>query len=121
LDLLIDQGSSGVRNIISRLTGFLNILRSHNHILVLWIIFGKWKTQKQPLDAKMETYLMREFEELEGIVENYVADSSTVLDDKDDEDILLSKPLQASALPSTDVYQEVRGQSWCGCLCEHSI
>jgi hypothetical protein len=54
---------------------------------------------------------MREFEELEGIVEQYVEEtSSTVVDDKDDEDVLLSKPLQASALPSTDVYQELNNR-----------
>ena len=49
---------------------------------------------------------MREFEELEGLAEQFVEDTTAVADEKDDDDASM-KPLQASALPSTDVYIEV--------------
>ncbi len=53
----------------------------------------------------METRLIREFEELEGLAEQFVEDTS-VTDDKDDDDPS-QKPAMASSLQNPEIYMEV--------------
>ena len=54
----------------------------------------------------METHLIREFEELEGLGEQFMDDSASLGDEKVEEDATM-KPAQASNLQSSDLFSEV--------------